>query len=176
LEEMIETAKPIETPEARLAEFRKLGLPEQLAKGLLLSEDYPLFSLAIEKKTAPVLAATIVGETLPYLRRKGVETDKISDAVFAEMFADIGAGKILRDAVPAAIERLAKGEKIQRTEGVDSKEISAEVERLLEERKEFIERNGERALSGLMGELMAKFRGRVDGAVLRGILAEKMRK
>jgi glutamyl-tRNA(Gln) amidotransferase subunit E len=177
IEPLARNAVPVESAEKRLSALKELGLSDKLAEGLLLSEDYPLFSLAVSLKVAPVLAATIVEENLPYLRRKGVDVDGISDSSFGRLFSEISEGRIIRDGVSAAIEILSRGGEISGIAGnpVAEEEVVCEIRKLVLEKTKYIKENGaQRAFPGLMGLLMSEFRGRFDGARLKTLLQDNL--
>ncbi len=174
--QFVTKAKTAETPEERMAALKKLGLSDNLAKGLLLSEDYPLFTMAVSAGVQPTLAAATVLETLTSLRRKGTDVDRIADLAFGALFAQISKGFVLRDSVPQAIESLAKGESFS-AEVVSDAAVEDAVNKLIDEKWDFIAKTGrERALPGLMGELMRTLRGKVDGARLKAALERNLLK
>ncbi|MFH0962177.1 MAG: Glu-tRNA(Gln) amidotransferase subunit GatE [archaeon] len=171
-------ADSVESPEERMGKLEKLGLPEKLAKGLLLSENYPLFLLALEKRVQPVLAATIVEETLPYLRRKGIEIDRVPDSDYSVLFELVSSGKLPREGIPDAMEKLARHEgisKLAEAGRVSEAQVAGFARKLIFERREYILKEGaERAISGLMGELMKEFKGKFSGTLLKEILSKEL--
>ncbi len=171
----------IETPEDRLSMLRNLGLSENLAKKVLVSEKYWVFRKAIDMGVPPVLSATIVEETIPYLERKGVlEFSKIPEGALNIFLKQTGEGKILRELIPSALEAIGKGEgfatQLSGAPGAES--VSAEIEKLVKNKSDYIRKEGlSRAMSGLMGLAMEKFKGQVAGAELKSLIelhAKKM--
>ncbi|NPE31932.1 Glu-tRNA(Gln) amidotransferase GatDE subunit E, partial [Methanococcoides sp. SA1] len=58
--------------------------------------------------------------------------------------------------------------------GSDTAEIEAFIEKLVEERQDFINEKGAGAAGPLMGLVMGEFRGIVDGKVLSELLKQKI--
>lgn len=182
MEIAIKAAKAVESPESRLKRLEEMGLSKKLSEGLLLSENYPIFLLALEKGVLPVLAATIAEETLPYLRRKGVDVDGVSDLGYSMLFEFIASGKIQREGVADEIEKLALQKNAKKGAGeiIAGDQASEEAvknfaKKLVGDRKEYISKEGkDRALYGLMGEMMREFKGKFPGASLKKILEREL--
>lgn len=163
----------IEAPEERLASLKSLGLSEKLAEGILVSEKYWFFQKALDAKIPATLSATLVEETIPYLERKSAfDISKLPEESVGLFLKRVGEGKILREAIPGALESLGRGESIPDSQkSLDKEDVSEEIGSLVREKAEYIRKEGlPRAMSGLMGIAMEKFRGRVAGSELKSLI------
>ena len=184
--EMIERIKgnlppPWDEQVAELAS--KYGLSRKLADELLDSERYGLFLEAVKMGVRPSVAAAIIVETMVSLRREGLDVDSIPDEQLERLFRAIASGRIAKEAAPDVLRAVASG----RARDVDSAiealglaaldeaALAAIVEEVLDRNRELIAERGERALGPLMGEVMSKVRGRVDGAKVNEILRSKLK-
>jgi len=179
-EKLLENLPEIETPEERLTSLKNLGLSEKLAEGILVSEKYWIFQKALDAKIPATLSATLIEETIPYLERKGAfDLRKVPEETLGSFLTLVGEGKILREGIPDALAAVFRGERMLRAQdSIDPEKVSAEIGALVREKAGYIKKEGlPRAMSGLMGLAMEKFKGRVAGAELRSLIelhAKKM--
>lgn len=97
------------TFEERKAKYLELGLNGELAERMVRSPLFPLFeSLLRSKADAVVVAATLL-ETFTSMRRLGVAVDLVPASELLELFSLFANGKIVKSALPVALEELAKG-------------------------------------------------------------------
>ncbi|MEM3432661.1 MAG: hypothetical protein QXG08_05175, partial [Candidatus Methanomethyliaceae archaeon] len=59
---------------------------------------------------------------------------------------------------------------------VDLESVRRSVSEIVEKNMETVKRDGERAVSRLMGDIMKLYRGKVDGKVIHDLLSEEVRK
>jgi Glu-tRNA(Gln) amidotransferase subunit E-like FAD-binding protein len=97
--------------------------------------------------------------------RLNLDASKLHDKDYHEVLEYLDTGKISKEAVIEILSKKIKGEKIdlKHFETVDSKEVEAEVKKLIKEKPGL-------TVGGYMGLLMAKYRGKVDGKVLSSLL------
>lgn len=166
---------------------KEYGLNEELAEKIVYSQDLPLFEELIAKFsgdniiTATLIVRTITG-TVPELKRDGVDVGKITDEHFKQMFEVIASGEVAKEAIEKILRHVAQKpntvvrdslEELGLT-GSDTAEIEAFIEKLVEERQDFITEKGTGAVGPLMGLVMGEFRGKVDGKVLSELLKQKI--
>jgi len=84
-------------------------------------------------------------------------------------------GKLAKEGIEEALIRTSKGKKISlRSENSDN-EIYGFIDTLINERKNFIKEKGLSAVGPLMGPVMSKFRGKMDGEKINKILMKKIK-
>ncbi|WNY27335.1 Glu-tRNA(Gln) amidotransferase subunit GatE [Methanolapillus ohkumae] len=169
--------------------MKEYNLNKEFADLIVFSKYSALFEKLVDKYkgsefvTSTLLARTFTG-VLPELKREGLDTDSISDAQFEDMFDLIAAGKLSKDAardilvvvcndsgcfVASAVEKLGIKE-------IDLDELEAFVAQIVAEKKDFVAEKGLAAAGPLMGIVMEKYRGKVDGKVVNALLREKIGK
>lgn len=174
--ESICTLPPVDLEVEKL---RKLGLNEKLALDVLLSDRREVFDYATGKdvELKPTLVAGLLEEVLPSLRRDGVDIDgAVSEEKLCGLFLMMAKGTLTREAFPDAVRTLAAGGEYvppEKGSGIETDVRRAVLEIILS-RKEFVESEGMRALSGIMGLSMERFRGIVAGSVISRIVREEL--
>ncbi len=97
------------TFEERKAKYLELGLNAELAERMVRSPLFPLFeSLLRSKADAVVVAATLL-ETFTSLRRLGIAVDSIPESELLDLFSLFAQGKVVKSALPVALEEMARG-------------------------------------------------------------------
>ena len=170
-EEMLKIELP-ESLEERKGKFVKLGLPEELARQMVKSQHLKLFEELLDEKIDHSRAADVILNVMKDLKRKGIDTDKIESSELKEMFREMN--KIPKESIPSVLENLSKGKDLK--ESIDSLgyigivELDSIIEECLD--KDLIRKEGEFAFKKLMGPVMARVRGKIDG----NLVAERLRK
>jgi len=59
--------------------------------------------------------------------------------------------------------------------GLSEKDVESVVEKILEEKKEFVKEKGKNAFAPLMGLVMRELRGKADGETISSILERKIK-
>ncbi len=90
---------------------------------------------------------------------------KLEQKDFLEVFGHLEQGKISKDAVIDLLVKKVKGEKINLKSfaTVDDKELEKEI-------KKIVKANPKAPIGGLMGDVMKKYKGKVDGKKVMSIL------
>ncbi|MCL2862547.1 MAG: Glu-tRNA(Gln) amidotransferase subunit GatE [Methanimicrococcus sp.] len=183
--------KNLKAPELltdRAARYMKeYGLNAEFADMVAFSVHMSLFEKMAEKYkgndyvTPTLLARTFTG-VLPELKREGFDIDSISNAKFEEMFDLIANGKLPKDAsrnilimvcndagciILQAAEKLGIG-------AVNEKEIEDYIDAIIAEKTSFIQEKGPAAVGPLMGIVMEKYRGKIEGKEVSRMLKEKI--
>lgn len=167
--------------------MKEYGINKEFAETIAFSKYMQLFEKLAEKYkgneavTPTLLARTFTG-VLPELKREGLNVDSITDAKFEEMFDLIADGSLPKDAsrnilvivcndsgcrIAEVADRLGIG-------AVDRKEIEAYIDSVVAERKDFIAEKGPAAVGPLMGIVMEKYRGKIEGKEVSALLKEKI--
>jgi glutamyl-tRNA(Gln) amidotransferase subunit E len=190
---------PIVVDEKRLERIRKMlpELPEQkvkryigeyklnkdLAERMSLSENSKLFEELVEKHAVdPMLIAATLEETLVSLKREGVMVENVQRAALGEIFDLIKTGDIAKEAIPGILREVAKGlsvpDVVQRLGlgKITEAELAKMVSDVIQENWVLVEKRGRDAVQPLMGILMEKVRGRVDGRLVHQLLERELQK
>lgn len=167
------------TPREKLESYIKMGLSGDLASKILGSQKMELFDrLVSTTKQSPKLIAYILIELMVNLRRDGVAVDKITENDFKNVLEYLGRGKITKDILPDIFTAIAEGvhdiNSIIKKLGlkqVSEEELQQQINKLIEEKKDFIKQRGRAALGPLMGVIMKNYRGSVDGKLVSTLIA-----
>ena len=190
---------PIVVDEKKLERIRKMlpELPEQkvkryigeyklnkeLAERMSLSENSKLFEELVEKHVIdPTLIATTLEETLVSLKREGAMVENVQRAALDEIFDLIKMGEVAKEAIPDILREVAKGstmpDVVQRLSlrKITEAELAKMVSDVIQENWILVEKRGRDAMQPLMGILMEKVRGRVDGKLVHQLLERELQK
>ena len=159
------------TPEQISAELeKKHRLSKQLAGIMMLSKNYELFESLVGKGHDARLVAPTLEYTLTELRRQGVDVEVFTEAHFDALFKALKENKFAKEAIPKVLAAWASKPHyniVQVIEeaglgGVSEKEIRDYAVGAMKK----IDTSGPRAFNMLMGDLMKKYRGKADGALI----------
>ena len=103
------------------------------------------------------------------MRKNGIPES--GDKEILEILKEIEAGNIAKEGIYDNLVKLAKKEEISR-DVVSIEELEKYIIELLEEKKSFVKENGGRAMGPLMGIVMEKYRGKIDGMIISQKLKE----
>ncbi len=172
-----------ELPEEKKTRFiEEYRLSEELADELVLHPNVFWFDKIVSSglEVKPTLVASTIISTSKYLQREGIPFENITEAQFYEIFEFLSKEKFAKEALPEVLESVAKDPDKPLVEIVKSiglttlskdevtniiKEIIAKNEDLVKERKMD-------ALKPLMGEVMKKVRGKIDGKTVSSLLKQ----
>ncbi|MEM2282910.1 MAG: Glu-tRNA(Gln) amidotransferase subunit GatE [Candidatus Hadarchaeales archaeon] len=170
-----------ERPEERVERLvRECGLGREMAWRLALSERLELFE-KLSKLADPHLVAFTLEETLVSLKREGCETERLEERTFVELFSALKGG-LAKEAIPEILRLACRGLSVEEAikqlglKPMRVEELEELVHRILEEKRELVAERGEAALKPLMGVVMEKVRGRVDGKMVREVLERELKK
>ncbi|WNY28176.1 Glutamyl-tRNA(Gln) amidotransferase subunit B, chloroplastic/mitochondrial [Methanimicrococcus stummii] len=169
--------------------IKEYNINKEFAEAIAFSKHMLLFEKLAEKykgneSATPTLLVRIFTGILPELKREGLSVDSITDAKFEEMFDLISAGTLPKDAarnilvivcndsgccIAEVAEKMGIG-------AVDKKEIEEYIDAIVAERKDFIAEKGPAAVGPLMGIVMEKYRGKIEGKEVSALLKEKIDK
>ncbi len=154
---------------------KKYKTEERLIKDLIFTGRLKLFDDLIEfYPDNPSLVFTTLLETTTALRREGKNMENITDNDFLEIFALLKKKEISKEAIEEvmslkadspelSIDQIRKKLKIESISLEDLKNIIAEI---VNKNSKMIKEKELRAKGPLMGEVMKKVRGKIDGAIV----------
>ncbi len=177
-------AKLPEPPEVKYERFTKVyGLHPDLARKVLRSYRLDLFERAVAEVGAPptLVASTLEG-TLVELRRDGVPVQNLTDEHLLDVFRLVARGGLVKEAVPAVLKYLAENpsstaEGAVRALGLEPlsvEEARGVVREVLRGMEGVIRERGMAAFGPAMGAVMARLRGRLDGALISKLVREEL--
>ena len=156
------------------------GLAEQVAYGRRM----PLFEEAVDHGIDPTFAASVLESTVTELRRDDVPVENIADAHFLAVFDLVADGELAKEGVNDVLTVLAEQPDLTAEDaieeaglgGVDDEEVREIIAGVVERNADQVAEEGMGAFSGLMGECMAKLRGKADGDTVSDVLREEIGK
>jgi glutamyl-tRNA(Gln) amidotransferase subunit E len=176
---LLERLPILERPEERVERLRKLGLGEEMAWRMALSERLELFE-KLCKLADPKLVAYTLEETLVSLKREGFKVEELGEEVFVEVFSLLKEG-VAKEAIPDLLRLACTGLSVRQAverlglKPMGREELRALVRQVIQEREAFVRERGESALKPLMGVVMEKVRGKIDGKIVFEVLQEELR-
>ncbi|MHA1735964.1 MAG: Glu-tRNA(Gln) amidotransferase subunit GatE [Candidatus Thorarchaeota archaeon] len=175
-----------ETLQAKAKRFvRQYALSEELAAQITKSLNLDLFEKIVEScSVSPTLVAVTLENTLVSLHRDGVPTEQLSEDHLLSLFRYVEQGLVTPAAIPTILSYVAghPSATIQDALDVtgvgvlDEDSVRAVVRRTVEERRDFVRSQGERAIGGIMGIVMKDLRGKADGKTVRQIVEQEVRR
>jgi Glu-tRNA(Gln) amidotransferase subunit E-like FAD-binding protein len=170
----------IKIPETWEEKSKKLlkVLPKEMINQVLRSEYLDLFE-KFSKSNDPVLVAGAFTSTIKDLRRRGFETEILSEEHFEDIFSSLKKKTISKEAVPNILEVVCK-EKISVKgaieksgfKAMDEGQLKIIVRKTLAKYPNLVK---EKKTSALMGEIMREVRGKISGEVVSKVLNEELK-
>lgn len=165
-------------PEAVLQGLLKKGLSEDLASQMVLSRNLKLFNELCKLGASPVVIANTLENTLRNLSREGIDVAIFDEAKLRRLFTALKEEKFSKEAIPDILRAWSKKpidlSELLKNEGLESTGEAEIKEAAKNLAKELKEADPQRKFNILMGELMKKYRGKVDGALLAKIVKEEL--
>ncbi|WEU39835.1 MAG: Glu-tRNA(Gln) amidotransferase subunit GatE [Candidatus Odinarchaeum yellowstonii] len=159
----------------------KYGLPVKVIRELILDDKIDLFIKIVDELSIdPTLVSKTLIETVKALQRENPSFKEISDDKLFEIFKTLKAGRISKEAVEEVMRILGSDEKLSLDTALDKlglrqitvEELDTIIRECAASNLQLIRDKGERAFAPLMGEVMKKVRGRIDGR----IVSERLKK
>jgi len=158
---------PSETVERLAAQY---GIHRQVASQLVKEGMDDLFEMICSDhpSMATIVAGTLTG-TFTELEREGLPVSEIGEELIVQVFGQLEKKRFAKEALPDIFRRLCKVRDLEKvleelglkllTDG-EAKSIIAGI---VEERIDFVRKKGLGATGPLMGVVMERLRGRIDG-------------
>ncbi len=160
---------------------RDLGLDPAVARQIAYSERVPVFDEAIRAGIRPALAARTLLATLKEIGREGADISRLSGDDIIAVLTAVENGRIAKEAVPEVLTRISTG-----TSPADAvtacgnsfseSDLKALIHEIVASRTGFVHERGPSALGPLMGVVMERARGSVDGKRIAALLKEEIAK
>ena len=163
--------------------MQRYQLNRKLALEIFDSERLKLFDDIVKSTTVqPTFVASKITEDFTSLRRKGLNTDRLSDQTIKKAFQLLDAGEIAKESIPIIFETMLtndlddvkKAIQILGLEQVSESELYEIIDRIITDNMVLIREKGRGSLGTLMGRSMSLLRGRVDGKKVSSILESKL--
>ncbi|MCS7142810.1 MAG: Glu-tRNA(Gln) amidotransferase subunit GatE [Aigarchaeota archaeon] len=156
----------------------RYNLSGQLVAQLIDEDRVNEFEELVKLGIAPSFAASFLTEVLKELKRDGLDVDSVPFDEFLDFFRMVVNGETAKEAARDVVAYLARNRGSSAREAVVKlgyrapriEEVIAVIDALIDE----YSRSGHRDVTGpVMGELMKRYRGKVDGAVLSRLVRER---
>ncbi len=157
----------------------------QLADQIFDSQYIDLFEKIIEKtKVNPTFIASVLCSSITNLERSGLNSKLLNNEEILKSFNYLESGKITKESIEIIFENIMAGksrtveEAIKNTsiETLDEAKIEQIIEKIINENKEIIQNQKERAISPLMGIAMKELRGKAPGEIVNNLLLRNIKK
>lgn len=169
--------EPWEKKLKRFAQF----MPQALAEQVLWSEWLSIFEHLIAKYPhhATLIAHTLTA-TIKDLKRSGFDIDRLNESHLVQIFDVIDKKRVAKEVIPQLLEVFIKNPDLtidQVIELMGIKRMSTdELEQIINDvARRFPHLWKEKRFSALMGEIMARVHGRIDGAIVAKKLKEMLK-
>ncbi len=164
--------------------IKEYNLSNEFAE-LLIYEGLASFFEEIVKKynLSPVLVASTLFQTLKALHRDGIPVENLTQEHLRKLFESLSHGMFAKEAIPTILTLWAKKpnqelSSILKEAGVlaiSEEELKEIIQKIIQENMNLIRERGTGAFGPLMGKVMSKVRGRIDGATVSRILQQKIK-
>jgi glutamyl-tRNA(Gln) amidotransferase subunit E len=111
--------------------------------------------------------------TIPNLESKG---NFVVDDDIIKVLLLVKEGKIAKEGIENALVQSSEGEKIEVGDDNIEKDVELFIDKLIKDRMDFVKNKGVEAVGPLMGDVMAEFRGKMDGAKINALLMDRIKK
>jgi len=170
-----------ELPEQKVLRFvTKYGIHEQQARQIVRDGYEELFEEAAAKYDLSAAAARTLLSTLPEIQKEGADISKLDDAALLRAFTSLHEGRFAKEAMPQVLKKMCEGRSIDEAvnelglQRMDSGEAEAVVAAIVKEREAFVREKGLGAVGPLMGPVMERLRGKVDGRTASELLKKEI--
>jgi glutamyl-tRNA(Gln) amidotransferase subunit E len=178
----LEGWKP-EFPEDIIGRLVSYGISRDQAEEIFDEEKVELFerTSSLCKNLSRGFIASTLTSMMKYLRREGVKVELIPEDKLIETLLMVDQGALAKEAVENVIRDLAEDpnadvKEIARRYSMSQEELEKLIDDVISLHKDELMRAGEKAFSMLMGEVMKKARGKVDGRIVSSKLRERIKK
>lgn len=162
--------------------IRDYGINAQQAHQIVRQDNDELFCRIAEDRSMASIAATMFLNTYSEMEHDGIDLRALTDDAVLGVFGLLGQGRFAKEALPAILREVAVGTKAEDAikklglEAVDAGEAAAIIEKIVNERADFVREKGMGAIGGLMGPVMGALRGKIDGKQANQLLTEAIKK
>ncbi len=184
-EERIQGIKLPELIGERKARYiKQFSLNEELANQIARSVNATIFDRIMQEipEANPNSVVRVLETILYELEKEGVEVNKITEDHLIQLFRLHSRGNIPNEAISNILKTIAlkpdlyvyKSAESLGIFGVEKGELETAVDKLIEEKMDFVKEKGLNAVGPLMGLIMKDFRGKVNGGEVNRLLKKKI--
>jgi glutamyl-tRNA(Gln) amidotransferase subunit E len=166
--------------------IKQFSLNEELANQISRSVNSIIFDRIMQQvpEANPNSVVRVLETILYELEKEGVEVNKITEDHILQLFRLQSEGKIPNEAISNILKTIAlkphlgvdRSAESLGIGGVEKGELETAVDKLIEEKMDFVKGKGLNAVGPLMGLIMKDFRGKVSGEEVNRLLKEKISK
>jgi glutamyl-tRNA(Gln) amidotransferase subunit E len=164
---------------SREKKYKKIGLNENFINGMKLNNYARFFESLIEKKANPKVAANLLLNDLPELKRKGINVDSIPLEDIEELLILESKGKISKNNLKSAIEKMSNNtaldDIIDSTKTIDKNEAEKIVSEIVNKNADLVSQKKLGAVGPLMGDVMKSLKD-IDGKYASELLKKEIEK
>lgn len=179
----IDSIKIPETPEEKTQRFLNIGLSQDLVDQIIRSRDLNLFEKMVSmfKKVSPTNIANILLSSADEIKKRyNIDSSSLKDKHYIDAFNLLEEGKVAKEALIEILAYLAREPNSTALEAAKSLNLTKISEKELEEIidkiiKENETLTAEKQFQILMGFVMRKVRGRIDGEIVAETLKKKLK-
>ena len=166
--------------EKRLVE--QYGINAQQARQIVRQSNDELFEKIAQDKAMAPIAATMFLNVFSEMEHDGIDLQVFTDADILGVFDLLRQSRFAKEALPALLREMSTGTSAEDAikklglEAVDAGEAAAIIEKIVNERADFVKSKGMAAIGPLMGPVMGALRGKLDGKQANDLLTEAIKK
>ena len=162
----------------------RYNLNQQLSEQIFDSPYMELFEKIIDKvKVNPTFVASVLCSSITNLERNGLNPQLLSSKEILKSFELLDAGEIAKESLEIIYENIMSGkagtveDAIKNTsiETISQDELGQILENIVNNNKNIVENQKERAMGPLMGIAMKELRGKASGEMINAILLQKIK-
>ncbi|MEM0449030.1 MAG: Glu-tRNA(Gln) amidotransferase subunit GatE, partial [Methanomassiliicoccales archaeon] len=160
----------------------KYAIHPQQARQLVREGWEAIFEEAASRYGLAAIAAKTLLNTLPEIAKEGADISKLDDEALRSAFRSLYEGAFAKEAMPEVLKAMCRGitvEQAVKELGLGRMDLSgaeAIIAQVVAERMDFVRQKGIGAVGPLMGPVMERLRGKVDGKVVNEILRREISK
>ena len=158
------------------------GINQQQARQIVRQSNDELFERIAKDRAMAPIAATMFLNAYSEMEHDGIDTHVFTDDDILGLFVMLKDGRFAKEALPSILREMATGSSAEDAikklgvEAVDAGEAAAIIEKIVNERADFVREKGMGAIGGLMGPVMGALRGKIDGKQANQLLTEAIKK
>ena len=158
------------------------GINQQQARQIVRQSNDELFERIAQDRAMAPIAATMFLNAYSEMEHDGIDTHVFTDDDILGLFVMLKDGRFAKEALPSILREMATGTATEDAikklgvEAVDAGEAAAIIEKIVNERADFVREKGMGAIGGLMGPVMGALRGKIDGKQANQLLTEAIKK
>jgi len=178
-------SRKIEMPEEKIERLIKMGLGPELAGQMAKSTSMQFFEELVERFSGlkpSVIATTLISTPKEAKKKYDVEVD-LDEEQLEKIFSILDKKLIAKEALPELMAECARHPEKSIEDLIKSKhmgmlseaELKGTVDRFIDENKELVCSNIEKAKALIFGRVMSEVRGKADAETVRNLVEGRLR-